>query len=99
MMTGQGSEGWNMAGRHQKLSVAITEGAIRVTRGEKTLTLTPVHAPPDQESAPDFILALDDIEHWDAPHDDDLIEIEDLQRIVQAIEEECDNRGLGVEFD
>lgn len=88
-----------MARRRQSISVAITEGAIRVTEGEKTLTLRPHHAPLNQERAPDFILSLDDIEHWDAPHDDDLIEIEDLQRIVQAIEAECDSRGLDVEFD
>jgi hypothetical protein len=88
-----------MAGRHERLTVSITEGAIRVASGEKTLTLTPIHAPPDAEGEPDFVIALDDIEAWDAPHDDALIEVEELQRIVRAVEDECDNRGLSVEFD
>jgi len=85
--------------RRERYVVEITEGALRIAAGSRVLTLTPVRPPVSQESAPDFILALDDIEHWDAPHDDDLIEIEDLQRIVQAIEDECDRRGLSVEFD
>jgi hypothetical protein len=85
--------------RRERYVVEITEGALRIAAGNRVLTLTPVRPPVNQESAPDFILALDDIEHWDAPHDDDLIEIEDLQRIVQAIEDECDSRGLSVEFD
>lgn len=63
------------------------------------LTLTPIHAPPNAEETPDFILALDDIDCWDAPHDETMIEVEELQRIVRAIEDECDARGLTVEFE
>lgn len=85
--------------RREKFQIEFTEGAIRVVSGDKLLTLTPVRPPMNQESAPDFIVALDDIEHWDAPHDETLIEIEELQRITRAIEEACDERGLSVEFE
>jgi Immunity protein 74 len=37
--------------------------------------------------------------NWDAPHDEVEIEVEELQKIVQAIEEEFDKLGLVVEFD
>ena len=85
--------------RRERFVVEITEGAIRVAAGGKLLTLTPVRPPLNQEATPDFILALDDIEHWDPPHDEEPIEIEELQRITRAVEDECDRRGLSVEFD
>ena len=84
--------------RRDKLQIEFTEGAVRVASGDRLLTLTPLRPPLNQESAPDFIVALDDIEHWDAPNDEILIEIEELQRITRAIEEACDERGLSVEF-
>lgn len=88
-----------MGRRGPPLKVEITEGAIRVTCRARQLTLRAVAPPPDAENAPDFLIHLDDIEFWDAPDDTEEISIDDLQRILDAIEAECDNHGLSVEFE
>jgi hypothetical protein len=81
------------------LTVELTEGAIRVRRGKRTLTVTPAPPPPDADDAPDFIIHLDDIETWDAPDNDLEIEVAELQMILHAVEAECDRHGLSVEFE
>jgi hypothetical protein len=53
--------------RSHIFAVEVTEGAIRVRRGARVLTITPTPPPPDAGDAPDFIIHLDDIETWDAP--------------------------------
>ncbi len=88
-----------MARRKPAIEVEITEGAIRVRHAGRTLTIVASPPPPSAENAPDFIIRLDDIEHWDAPDADDEIEVEKLQAILTAIEDECDRHGLSVEFD
>ena len=88
-----------MGRRGPPLKVEITEGAIRVTSRGRSLTLRTAASPPDAEDAPDFLIQLDDIEFWDAPDASEEIAIEDLQRILDAIEAECDNHGLSVEFE
>jgi immunity protein 74 of polymorphic toxin system len=80
-------------------SVELTEGAIRVRRGARVLTITPAPPPPDADDAPDFIVHLDDIETWDAPANDVEIEVTELQMILRAVEEECESHGLSVEFE
>ena len=47
----------------------------------------------------DFTIDLDSILTWDAPHDEIEIEVEELQKITTAIEEEFDKLGLVVEFE
>jgi hypothetical protein len=81
------------------LTVELTEGAIRVRRGKRTLTVNPAPPPPDADDAPDFIIHLDDIETWDAPDNDLEIEVAELQMILHAVEAECDRHGLSVEFE
>ena len=88
-----------MARRKPAIEVEITEGAIRVRHGGRTLTVVASAPPPDAEDAPDFIITLDDIDHWDAPHDQEEIEVDKLQLILDAIEDECERHGLTVEFD
>lgn len=79
--------------------VTLTEGSIRVFWGDKVLTIP--HAPglPDAKDQADFIVDLDAILCWDAPHDANAIEVEDLQKIVQAIEAQFEKLGLVVEFE
>ena len=89
----------HMARRKPLIEVEITEGAIRVRHAGRSLTIAATAPPPDAEDSPDFILRLDDIEHWDAPHDETEIEVEELQLVLSAIEDECDRHGLSVEFD
>jgi hypothetical protein len=82
-----------------RISIALTEGAFRVTSGKKTLTIYPTADLLGAEAPADFVIRLDEILVWDAPHQDSEIEIEELQKIVEAISEECDRLGLVVEFD
>ena len=88
-----------MGRRGSSLKVEITEGAIRVTSGGRCLTLKAAASPPDAEDSPDFLIHLDDIEFWDIPDADQEIVVEDLQRILDAIENECEHHGLSVEFE
>lgn len=81
------------------IDVELIEAAIRVRQGGRTLTI-PV-APPDAESgeAVDFVVRLDAIERWDAPHDEIEIGIDLLQKILEAIERRLETLGLGVDFE
>lgn len=85
--------------RQAEILVELTEGSIRIRSQGKVLTLVSGPNPPDAEELVDFIVGLDDIAHWDAPHEDVEIEIDLLQKIVQAIEMEFDRLGLKVEFE
>ncbi|MDE2362768.1 MAG: hypothetical protein KGM42_08820 [Hyphomicrobiales bacterium] len=88
-----------MARRKPLIEVDITEGAIRVRHAGRALTISASAPPPDAENAPDFIVRLDDVEHWDPPHADMEIDVAELQLVLAAIEDECDRHGLSVEFD
>ncbi len=92
-------EGTPARGGRARLIVALTEGAFRVTCGNKVLTIFPAPDLPEAETPADFVICLDEILTWDAPHQDCEIEIEDLQKIVEAISDECERRGLVVEFE
>jgi hypothetical protein len=82
-----------------RLSVELTEGAIRVYCGKRSLTIYPGVDQPSAETPADFVVRLDDILTWDPPHETNEIAIEELQKIVEAVEAECEKRGLVVEFD
>jgi hypothetical protein len=86
----------NPSRRHK---VELTEGAIRVRQGNRTLTIRPIPPPPDADDAPDFIIHLDDVEAWDPPDNEAEIEVAELQMILQAVEAECERHGLSVEFE
>jgi hypothetical protein len=88
-----------MARRKPAIEVDITEGAIRVRHAGRRLTITASAPPPDADDSPDFIVRLDDIEHWDPPHEAMEIDVEELQILLSAIEDECERHGLSVEFD
>ena len=79
--------------------ITLTEGSIRVHWGARILTILPASSPPNTEDPADFTVDLDQILTWDTPHDEIEIEIEELQKIVQAIEDEFEKLGLVVEFD
>ena len=95
-MNGESSPARRGRGR---FSVALTEGAFRVTHGKKVLTIFPSPDLPEAETPADFVVSLDEILTWDPPHQDSEIEIDDLQKIVEAIADECEKHGLVVEFD
>jgi len=82
-----------------KINVEMTEGAIRVRLDSRTLT---IHAEaPDEDSGEetDFVVRLDELDHWDAPDQDKEIDIVELQKILDAVEKELAKHGLTVDFD
>jgi hypothetical protein len=82
-----------------RLAVELTEGAFRVSCGEKRLTIYAVKDLPDAEAPADFVIRLDEILTWDPPHEDAEIPVADLQRIAAGITAECERRGLSVAFE
>jgi Immunity protein 74 len=90
-----------MAKRGALTEIEIGESAILVRSRGRALTISgvaPTLAEADEEEA-NFIVRLDDIVHWDSPHDDTTIEIEELQEILDAIERQAARRGLSVAFE
>jgi hypothetical protein len=85
--------------RGDKPEVALTEGAIRVSWKGKVRTILPCPKPPDAEDEADFFVDLDDIVCWDAPDDDTEIEMHELQRILEAIDETFERMGLTVAYE
>lgn len=85
--------------RGKSIAVELTEGAIRVLCQGRTLTIVNTPPPPDAEDQTDFFIRLDEIEYWDAPDEEVSIDIVELQKILEAIEEELERRGLSVMFD
>jgi hypothetical protein len=89
-----------MGRRGAGVEVEITEGAIRVRSQGRALTIPNAPRPADDEGEEaDFVVYLDDIAHWDPPDDETTIEIDELQKILDAIERELERRGLSVEFE
>jgi hypothetical protein len=86
-------------GRRNPIEIELTEGAIRVLHRGHTLTIVNSAPPLDMEDPADFFIRLDEIEHWDAPHEEVAIDIVELQKILDAIEEELERRGLSVTFE
>ena len=85
--------------RGDRPEVALTEGAIRVSWKGKVRTILPSAKPPDAEDEADFFVDLDDIVCWDPPDDDAEIEMDELQRILEAIDEAFDRMGLVVSYE
>jgi hypothetical protein len=88
-----------MAKRSEEPRITLTEGSIRVHWGARILTILPASSPPKAEDPADLTVDLDSILTWDAPHGDIEIEVAELRKIAQAIEQEFEKLGLVVEFD
>jgi hypothetical protein len=85
--------------RRNAIQIEMTEGAIRVLSGGHVLTIANSVPPPDADEDTDFFIRLDDIDHWDAPDEEIVIDIVELQAILEAIEEELERHGLSVTFE
>ena len=81
-----------------KMNTDVFETHMIVTLGRKT-ALVPVVHEPEGEDGPDFLILLDDVTHWQAPHADEDISLEDLAKITELIERDCEKLGLDVEFE
>jgi len=85
--------------RGDKPEVELTEGAIRVVWRGRTRTILPSPPPPNAEDTADFTVSLDDLMCWDAPDDESEIEMAELQRILEAIDDAFDRLGLSVAYE
>jgi hypothetical protein len=87
-------------GQKAEFDVTIIDGAIRVAQNERTMTIRVcINDFDEEDDDTDAIVYLDDITGWDPPHDKDKFEIDDLQKLLQAIENAFAQHGLGVMFD
>lgn len=95
-MSGEGQHGRRGRGR---IEVELTEGAIRVSCGKRSLTIYSGADLPSAEAPADFVVRLDEILTWDPPNETVEVNIDELNKIVSAIEDECEKRGLVVAFE
>lgn len=77
--------------RRRDPTVDFDGAAFRVESRGKTLSLAA-----SRESEDELVIALDDVAAYD---DGDEIAIEDLPRLLEAIEEKAEELGLSVAFD
>lgn len=85
--------------RGDRPEVELTEGGIRVTWRGRVRTILPAPPPPGSDEAADFIVILDDLVCWDPPHDETEIEMHELQKIFEAIDDAFDRLGLDVAYE
>jgi hypothetical protein len=86
--------------QQSEYEVVLLEGALRITYAERTMTVRCcVNDFDEEDDDTDVIVYLDDIRGWDSPHENDAFEIEDLQKLLQAIEGAFARHGMGVMFD
>ena len=88
-----------MARRAGSIEVEIGDDAFRVRAWGRLLTIPFAPAPENAEDEADLLVSLDEIEHWDPPDEERLVELEELGKILEAIEGECDKRRLVVAFE
>jgi hypothetical protein len=88
-----------MARRGGSIEVEIGDHAFRVRARGSLLTIPFVPAPEDAEDEADLRVRLDEIEHWDPPDEARLVELEELGKILEAIEGECEKPRLVVAFE
>jgi len=87
-------------GEKPGFEVVILDGAVRIKYAERTMTVRCcINDFDEEDDDTDVIVYLDDIKGWDAPHEADAFEIEDLQKLLQAIENAFAQHGLDVMFD
>ena len=88
-----------MGRRANNIEVEFTEGAIRVDFAGRKVTIKTAAPEADASDEVDFVVLLDEIVFWDPPDDDKPIEIDELQKILAAIEKQMEKHGLNVDFD
>ena len=88
-----------MTRRAGAIDVEIGDQAFRVRAKGRLLTIPFAAAPEDAGDDADLLVSLDEIEHWDPPDAEIPISLEELGKILEAIERECDKRRLVVAFE
>ncbi|MCX7899127.1 MAG: Imm74 family immunity protein [Methylocystis sp.] len=85
-------------GKQGHYDIELKDRVIFVRRDGKTLTVKTATADEEKGEDADFVVHLDDIEHWDAPHEGIAIGLEELRTILVHIETELDQNGHSIDF-
>jgi hypothetical protein len=87
-----------MARRGAAIEIEMKDDALILRCNGRSLTVANAALEEDEEDA-DFLVRLDEIEFWDAPNQETAIEIDELQKILETIENFADRNGFDVAFD
>lgn len=87
-----------MAQRGAAIEIEMKDDALVLRCKGRRLTIVNAALEEGEENA-DFLVRLDEIEFWDAPDDETAIEIEELQKILETIENFAEKNGFDVSFD
>ena len=88
-----------MARRPAEIEIELLNEALRVRYKGRALTIANAARAEDQEEDADFLVLLDEILFWDAPDDATPIEVEELLKIMEAIEDFADAQGFSIAFE
>ncbi len=87
-----------MTRRNSAFEIELVDETLRVRNKDRVLTIVNAARDQDDEDV-DFLVALDEIESWDPPHDGTQFELEELQKILDAIEKFSERVGLDLAFE
>jgi Immunity protein 74 len=85
--------------RSGSIEVEIGDHAFQVRAWGRLLTIPFAPATEEATDEADLLVSLDAIDQWDPPDEERLVELEELAKILEAIERECDKRRLLVAFE
>ena len=87
-----------MARRGAAIEIEWADDLLKLRSKGRVLTIANAAQAGDEDDA-EFLVLLDDLQCWDAPDEATAIEIEELQKILEAIEDFGEKRGLAVSFE
>jgi len=88
-----------MTRRAAAIEIELLNDGLRLRSKGRTLTIANAARLVKQEEDAEFLVLLDEIESWDAPDDQTPIEIEELPKILDAIEDFAERQGFSIAFE
>lgn len=88
-----------MTSKKPAIDVIATVDLLKVHYFDRTLTIKLETLNDEASNYSNFLIKLDEIEYWDAPHNTKTISIVELQKILDAIEIEAEKTGKIIEFE
>jgi hypothetical protein len=87
-----------MARRGGAIDVEMKDDALVLLSKGRRLTVANAASEDGEEDA-DFLVRLDAIQSWDPPDDGTEIDLEELRKILEAIENFAEKGGFDIAFD
>ena len=84
-----------MAKKEASFTLEISDDEIQATFAGRMLTL-PTYKGKDEQGAPVLVVEIDAADTWDDGSD---LAMEDLVKVLERIELECDARDIQIEFE